>query len=305
MNNRPTILLFDGSNILYKTFYANKNEDVETVTGLAHHAALTTLNKYFKLYKPDITAVAFDRSNWRKDYTKSSQCLSKKLYKGNRRLTMTDKERERFEVFMEHVNEFEDILREQTGVVTLAGDKLEADDLIAGTVELFHDTHNIIIISADKDMMQLLRFPSVVLIDPSTGKPRTLVEYEMNADLFMFIKCIRGDTGDNVQSAFPRVRMTRIKQAFEDPYERTNLMEETWSDQNEQTFIVKELFAENELLMDLMKQPTAIRRQILENVDAAFESPGSFSMFHFLKFCGKHELKNISASIEQFAKMLS
>lgn len=303
--SKPVILMFDGSNILYKTFYANKNEDVITATGMAHHAALTTLNKYFKLYKPNYTVVAFDRSNWRKDYTASAECVSGKPYKGNRRQTMTPKEREKFEAFLEHVSEFEEILRTQTRIITLSGDKLEADDLIAGTVELFHETHDIIIISADKDMMQLLRYPSVVLIDPATGKPRTLAEYNMDADFFMFVKCIRGDAGDNVQSAYPRVRMTKIEEAYKDPYVRANMMEETWTDQNKREMKVKDLFAENELLMDLRKQPKNIRRRILETVDQSFDNPGKFSMFHFLRFCGKYDLKRISDSIDNFARMLS
>lgn len=305
MSKRKKILMFDGSNILYKTFYANTNEDAMTLTGLAHHSALTTLNKYFKQYKPDLVVVAFDRSNWRKQYTKSDECISKKLYKGNRRLTMTPKQQEKYEVFCEHIKEFEEILRTQTGIITLAADQLEADDLMAGTVELFHQTHDIVVVSADKDLMQLLRYKSVVLIDPATGKPRTLVDYNMDADYFMFVKCIRGDTGDNVQSAFPRVRMTRIQQAYNDPYERANLMEETWTDAEERLMNVKDLYAENELLMDLFKQPKAIRRRILETVDQGFDERGKFSMFHFLKFCGKYELKNISSSIENFAKMLS
>lgn len=303
--HRPKILMFDGSNILYKTFYANNNEDALTVTGLAHHAALTTLNKYFKLYKPNKTVVAFDRSNWRKGYTKSEKCVSKKPYKGNRRLSMTPKQQEKYEIFCEHVAEFEDILRKQTGIITLAGDQLEADDLMAGVVEKYHTTHDIVIVSADKDLMQLLRYPSVVLIDPATGKPRTLAEYNMDADLFMFIKCIRGDQGDNVQSAFPRVRMTRIMQAYSDPYEYANLMEETWQDAEERQFRVGDLFAENGLLMDLRKQPEEIRERISETVEDGFTNRGTFSMFHFLRFCGKYELKNISSSIEQFARMLS
>lgn len=303
--SKPKLLMFDGSNILYKTFYANNKEDALVATGLAHHAALTTLNKYHKMYKPTNTIVAFDRSNWRKDYTKTDACVSKKPYKGNRRLTMTPKEREKFEAFLEHVAEFEKILQEHTGIVTLSGDKLEADDLMAGVVQLYHETHDIVIVTADKDMMQLLRYPSVVLIDPATGKPRTLVDYEMDADLFMFIKCIRGDAGDNVQSAYPRVRMTRIREAYGDPYVRANMMEETWTDAENRELKVKDLFMENQLLMDLTKQPKQIRVQIFETVMDAMENPGSFSMFHFIKFCGKYGLKNVSDSIQNFAKLLS
>lgn len=305
IKQRPRILMFDGSNILYKTFYANNNEDAQTTAGLAHHAALTTLNKYYKLYNPDVVIVAFDRSNWRKQYTKSEACVSKKPYKGNRRLTMTPKQQEKYEAFCEHIKEFEELLRTQTGIVTLAADTLEADDLMAGVAQMLHTTHDIIIVSADKDLMQLLRYPEVVLIDPATGKPRTLIDHEMDADLFMFVKCIRGDAGDNVQSAFPRVRMTRIKEAYADPYARANLMEETWTDETGREMKVKELFAENELLMDLSKQPADIREKIEDAVLEGFENKGTFNHFHFLRFCGKFDLKNISASIENFVRMLT
>lgn len=305
IQQRPRILMFDGSNILYKTFYANANEDAVTTAGLAHHAGLTTLNKYYKLYKPDTTIVAFDRSNWRKAYTKSDACVSKKPYKGNRRLTMTPKQQEKYAAFCEHIAEFEDLLRKQTGIITLARDGLEADDLMAGVAQLFHETHDIIIISADKDLMQLLRYPSVVLIDPATGKPRTLVDHEMDADLFMFVKCIRGDAGDNVQSAFPRVRMTRIKEAYTDPYSRANLMEETWTDETGREMKVKELYAENQLLMDLAMQPPEIREAIEDGVLEGFDNKGTFNHFHFLRFCGKFGLVNISNSLENFVKMLT
>lgn len=305
IQQRPRILMFDGSNILYKTFYANANEDAVTTAGMAHHAGLTTLNKYYKLYKPDTTIVAFDRSNWRKAYTKTDACVSKKPYKGNRRLTMTPKQQEKYAAFCEHIAEFEELLRKQTGIVTLARDGLEADDLMAGVAQLFHETHDIIIISADKDLMQLLRYPSVVLIDPATGKPRTLVDHKMDADLFMFVKCIRGDAGDNVQSAFPRVRMTRIMEAYTDPYARANLMEETWTDETGRELKVKDLFAENELLMDLAKQPPEIRESIEDGVLEGFDNKGTFNHFHFLRFCGKFGLVNISNSLENFVKMLT
>ena len=88
-------LLFDAGNILYRTFYAHKGEDDITVAGLAANTALLTLNKYFKLYKPDKVVMAFNRHSWRKDYTAEGNCISVKPYKGNRRLNMTKKEEEK------------------------------------------------------------------------------------------------------------------------------------------------------------------------------------------------------------------
>jgi len=256
--------------------------------------------------------MAFDRSSWRKAYTLDELCISGKPYKGNRRQNMTPAEKEMLAKFVKHLNDFEDMMTKQTSVVCLAADGLEADDLVAGIVELYPDDE-VIIVSADKDFVQLLRGENVKLIDPASGKDRRELlneEYGGDVDYFMFEKCIRGDTGDNVQSAFPGVRKTRIKKAYNDSFERVNLMNETWSIGAKGTddlkeYIVKELYEENQLLMDLTEQPDPIKDRIRLTIKTAFENPGEYSHFHFLKFLGKYELKNISKSIDNFVRMLS
>lgn len=299
-----TFLLVDMSNILHKTFYVNAREDIHTLTALAYHTSLVTLNKYHKLYKPDQTVFAFDRGNWRKYYTLSEDCYSGKLYKGQRRQNMTPKEKERYETFLAFVDDFEALMREHTGIVCLAGDGLEADDLIAGFSQIYGDEDKVIIVTADKDMMQLLRHPNVELIDPTSGKNRTLEEWNDDADYFMYCKCLRGDTGDNVQSAYPRIRSARMKETYDDSYKRINMMNETWTNHEGRELVVGKLFEENELLMDLSKQPACIRRKIFETIEHEMNNPGSFSHFHFLKFLGKYQLKNVSKQLETFIPLL-
>ena len=63
------------------------------------------------------------------------------------------------------------------------------------------------------------------MIDPISKKHRSLDEWGGDADLFMFEKCIRGDRSDNVQSSYPRLRKTKIVEAFDDEYLRNNIME--------------------------------------------------------------------------------
>ena len=303
-DNRKRFIIFDISNLLYRAFFANKSQDDVTTAGLAHHMALVTLNKYFKTFTPHKVIMTFDRTSWRKAYTESEECLSQKPYKGHRRQNMTKKEREKFEKFLDHLSEFEDIMRVHTSVVCLAGEGLEADDLVAGFVQKYKEDDHIIV-SADKDLIQLLRNENVRLIDPASGKDRTLDEWDGDADLFMFEKCLRGDMGDNVQSAYPRIRKTRIRKAYHDPFERVNVMNETWHDQNGTEFVVRNLFNENKLLMDLTAQPDFIRKRIDEVIEHEMANPGKYSYFHFMRFCGKYELKKISQSLEQYSKMLS
>jgi len=299
-------LLLDISNLLYRAFYANKNEDDITIAGLAMHSALLTLNKYYKAHKPDKVIMAFDRPNWRKGYTKSDKCVSGKLYKGNRRKDMTQKEREKYQIFMDHLKEFEVLMQKHTSVICLAAEGLEADDLVGGFCQMHANEDNqIVAVSTDKDYIQILGFPNTKLINPADDKERTLDEWNGDAELFMFEKCIRGDAGDNVQSAYPRVRKTRIMKAWEDPLERVNMMHETWTNHEGKELMVKNVFKENEILMDLRKQPDKYRELIKDTIKKEMEDPGEYSYFHFLGFLGKYEMKKVASQAEVFATMLS
>ncbi len=298
-------MCFDISNVLYRTFIANKNEDDVTAAGLAHHSALTTLHKYYRQYNPNLVIMTFDRPNWRYLYTRSDACISGKIYKGHRRQTMTPAERQRYENFRLHLQDFETIMRDHTGIVCLAADMLEADDLMAGVAKRYRDEAEVYLVSSDKDLMQLLRHENVVLIDPATGKRRTLVDYNNDADYFIYHKCLRGDAGDNVQSAFPRIRSTRIEKGYTDPFEHENIMNHTWSDHRGKEISVRELFLENQLLMDLTEQPEDIQNLIEHTITDGVNNPGHFSHFHFLKFCGQHGLAKISANVDKYLPMLT
>ena len=313
-------LVFDISNLLYRTFYANKSDDDITLAGLAQHAALTTLNKYFKEHRPDKVVMTFDRPNWRKEYTKTDKCLSKRPYKGNRRQKMTPAEKAKYKVFCDHLTEFEEMMRVHTSVVCLAAPLLEADDLMAGFVQVYtviDEDAEFIVVTADGDMIQLLEFDNVRLINPANGKDQNLDDYENDVKLFMFEKCIRGDGGDNVMSAYPRVRRTRILKAYHDDYEKNQLLNETWNhpitEEHPKTeekptgtiFKVKDVFNENKLLMDLNSQPDDIRKLIVKTIMREMEDPGRYSHFHFLAFLGKYKMERVARQLEVFLPLLS
>lgn len=299
-------LVFDISNLLYRTFFVQRDEDHTTLAGLATHTALVMLNKYFKKYKPDRVVMAFDRQSWRKEYTASEACLSKKPYKGNRRKDMTPAQQIKYKHFLDHMNEFEAMIASHTTIMTLVHERLEADDVIAGFCQrLQHTDDEITLISSDTDMLQLLRYPNVQIINPATDKPAELADFNDDPLFYLFTKCLRGDPTDNVQSAYPRVQSTRIKKAYNDPFERVQLMKESWTNENKTTFMVEKLYEENQLLIDLEKQPADIRALIEETVTEALEKKPSFSMFFILKYIGKYKLVKIRESLDQYIPMLS
>lgn len=299
-------LLFDISNLLYRTFFVNREGDDQLLAGIAAHSALMTLNKYFKRVKPDKVVMAFDRKSWRKDYTASSLCISKKPYKGTRRQDMTPAQQLKYKLFMQHMKEFEQLIIENTTVITLVEDHLEADDLIAGFCQKMDGTDShVTIISTDSDLLQLLKHENVSIISPDSDKEQKLDDFDNDPAYYIFTKCLRGDRTDNVQSAFPRVRSTRIRKAFDDAFERVQLMKETWKDENDVEYIVEDLFEENEMLINLEKQPDTIRRKIENTVNQSLDKDREFSLFHILKFCGKYKLIKVKEQIDQYIPLLS
>lgn len=81
-------------------------------------------------------------------------------------------------------------------------------------------------------------------------------------------------------------------------------MQETWTNQDGKEFLVEDLYNENCILMDLEKQPQFVKDIMFSTIDEALDNPGKFSHFHFLGFCGKYELKNITKFIDNFLPML-
>lgn len=303
----------DMSNILYRVFFAHIKESFDVNVGMCHHTALLTLNKYFNKFKPDELVLAFDSHSWRKAYTEDlNECVTYKKYKGNRRTNMSDSDREKLEKFDSHIQELIDMFKDETRIIVLHRKWLEADDLIAGYIQEHPDDSHILI-SADKDFMQLLVRNDLKLIDPDSEKERTLDEYDNDPDYFMFVKSIRGDAGDNVMSAYPRLRSTKIKEAYRDPLTMTNILKHEFKvlinddDGNviEKEFITEDVINENILLMDLTAQPEHIRELIVKEINQAKENRGKFNYMKFLRFCGKYDLIRIRDSIDNFVPMLS
>lgn len=306
-------MVVDTANILFRVAAAHGKYGVSTGSpeekaGLALHMALNALNKFYKQFKPDQIAMTFEGTkNWRKEYTRSSQCISGRVYKANR---VKDSS---MEPFFELIKAFEDMARNHTSLVCLSNPVLEGDDLFAGYVQRFAEAGDDVIgISGDRDFVQLLKYKNFSLINPDKGKPRTIEDVcgIDDAEFFMFEKAFRGDTGDNVFPAYPRVQKKRLLKCRSDEYELTKIMNETWEFTDHETgtkkeFRVGDLFNENNVLMNLECQPDHIKQVIVETLDHELVNHGKFSFFGFTKFCGKYGLKQIAENSTQFADMFS
>lgn len=311
MTAPKTHMVVDTANIFWRSVAAARGQhvgDVRDQVALGLHGCLMSLRKHWHAVRPDRLAVTFEgKDNWRKEYTRSEACVSKRVYKANR---VADPS---MAILADVLRVFEDMVRTHTGLTVLSHPRLEGDDLAAGYVQKYAPAGDrVVILSGDKDFVQLLKYPNVTIRNPDGGGARTLMETcEVDdAGYFMFEKCFRGDSGDNVISALPRVRKTRLLKAWSDDYELANLMNSTWDFVDTETgekrvMSTRALFEENCLLMDLEAQPVEVRAQIEQTVDEAPGRAGKFSLFHFQRWCAQHDLQQVGERVMDFVEMLA
>lgn len=291
-------LIIDTHNLIFMSAYGNSDALDNESVGLLLHESIIKMNKYFKQIKPDQMVLVFEgKNNWRKDYTKNST-LTERVYKANRVRNPA------MDIIFEVIDAFRETMMNHTSLICLQHDRVEGDDLIAGYVQEFSsEDDEIHIISSDKDFIQLLKYPNVHLLNPLKGEERTCEDVEY----FIFEKCIRGDSGDNVGSAYPRVRSTKLQEAFNDDYKKLELFEHEWKDKiTEKVYRVGDLFEENKKLMILDSQPDDIREIIKETVTVGVnDSPNIYDHFYIMKFFAAHNLIKLSENIMQFVNMFS
>lgn len=314
--NRTNVII-DGNNILYRTFHANNKsgEPDNVVVEMCIHSALSKMNEYYNMFKADDIIITFDSYSWRKEYTKDlSKCVTNKKYKDHRRKDHTPKQQELHKILDEHIEAFYNLLKNNTSVLVLRRELLEGDDLMAAFVQMHRDDYNILI-TGDKDMIQLLRYENVKIVNPADNKERSLSEWNDDPDLFLFEKCIRGEAkkNDNIQSSYPYLKTKKLFKAYDDLYEYENVMNHTFKqveklpdgEYGEVTYTTKDLYKENKTLMDLTAQPKIIKKEMVKTINEAKENRGTYDHMKFLRFCHNNELNTILSRVSEFVPMLN
>jgi len=305
-------LVFDTANLLFRVAAVNAGKSFgspEEQAALALHVSFQSIYKYYKKFKPDQIAFTFEGiDNWRKTLTKSPDAIAGNIYKANRIKDAS------MEPYFQLMDSFREVMTLYSSAVILRQDLLEGDDCFAAYAQVNCEAgHEVIGVSGDRDFIQLYKLPGFKLINPDTGKERNQPgdkEYYEDIDYWLFLKCVRGDKGDYVFSAYPNVRETKIKRAYEDDFYRLEFMNTTWDIKDAEGNVAKShtvgaLFEENKILMDLFAQPEHIKELMVKTVHEAEANISKYSNFHFLKFLGTHHLQELALKIDTFTDMLS
>ena len=319
-----TYILVDTMNTFFRARHAVRG-DLDTKLGMALHATFNSVKKAWRDFDADHVVFCLEGRSWRKDFYEP--------YKRNRQVTrdaMTPAQQEEDTLFFEIFDEFKDFIETKTNCTTMRHPQLEADDLIAGWVQAHPDDDHIII-STDGDFAQLIapnvkQYNGVSNVTITTegyfddkGKPvidkkTKEAKPAPHPEFMLFEKCMRGDTSDNVFSAYPGVRKKGTKnkvgliEAFEDKgtkgYNWNNMMLQRWTDHNGDEHRVLDDYNRNVTLCDLTAQPPEIR-EIINNTIAEVEPKQVMQVgMRLMKFCAKWDLQRIADQAQSYAEAL-
>jgi hypothetical protein len=128
---------------------------------------------------------------------------------------------------------------------------------------------------------------------------------------------MRGDTSDNVFSAYPGVRekgtknKVGLREAYGDRdskgYAWNNLMLQRWSDHNGLEHRVLDDYERNRQLIDLAAQPTDIKQIMFDTIATATQANKNVSQvgIRLMKFCNLYDLKKIADQAQAYAEPLN
>jgi 5'-3' exonuclease len=321
-------VLIDTANMFFRARHgAFRAADAWEKIGFALHITLMAVNKMARRFEADHVVFALEGRSWRKDFYAP--------YKRNRavaRAALTETEAEEDKMFWETYDELTKYLSTRTNCSVIRHATAEADDIIARWIALHpEDQHTII--SSDTDFVQLVaanvqQYNGITdelitlegtydakgnaVVDKKTKQPKA------NPDpaWLLFEKCMRGDSSDNVFSAYPGVRergtknKVGLREAYADRdrkgYNWNNMMLQRWTDPEGVEHRVMDDYERNRVLIDLTAQPDEVKAV----VDAAIREQVSHRDVgqvgvRFMQFCGKYELNRCSESAEQFGRWMN
>jgi len=288
-----TYILVDTANTFFRARHVI-NGDADIKLGMAFHITLNSIKKAWQDFGGTHVVFFLEGRSWRKDY-------------------------------------YAPYKRQRSSV--LQHPRLEADDLIAGWIQS-HPSDNHVIISTDTDFVQLIapnvkQYNGVTEITithegyfdkknkPVIDKKTQEVKAAPDPQWLLFEKCMRGDTSDNVFSAYPGVRekgtknKIGLREAFGDRdtkgFNWNNMMLQRWTDHEGKEHRVKEDYERNRQLIDLTAQPDDIRQIMTDTITAATQANKNVSQvgIRLMKFCNLYDLKKIADQAQAYAEPLN
>ena len=260
----------------------NNNKTIDE--NMVRHMILNSIRMYRKEHHNEYGEVVLtwdSKHSWRRDYFPE--------YKASRRKGREESDLDWDDIFGT-LNKIRNEIKENFPYKYLEVFGAEADDIIGFLCEENRD-EKIMIISGDKDFIQLQKFPNVKQWSPITKKDVN----GFNPTTYLKEHILRGDTSDGVPNVLSPDN-TFVDGLRQRPLSRKKI--QSWllgggSDWNDE---VKRNFQRNSTLIDLSRTPEELKNQIRLEYNNAPHGDRSKLLNYFMQ----NKLKELTENIGEF-----
>jgi 5'-3' exonuclease len=256
---------------------------------MVRHMVLNSLRSYRKKFSDEYgeLVIACDNSNyWRKQIFP--------YYKANRKKSIENSELNWKSIF-ECMNKIRSELKEFFPYRVIEIESAEADDVIGTLVTEFGSSLNtgekILILSGDKDFIQLHRFANVKQYDPTRKK------WISHDDPSKFLKehIMKGDAGDGVPNILSSDNCFVVGER-QRPLTAKKIEKFMEMDPNKLETSVARNYFRNAQLIDLSYTPEEIREKVMKQYNSQNNRDRSKLINYFIA----NKLKNLTEYISEF-----
>tara|TARA_Y100000593_G_scaffold1406_1_gene2848 strand:+ start:152 stop:994 length:843 start_codon:yes stop_codon:yes gene_type:complete len=264
--------------------HLNMNKTTKPDEGMVRHMILNSLRMYRSRFKHDYgeLILCYDSKHyWRRDYFPQYKC--------NRKKSREDSSHD-WDAIFECLNAIKQELKDYFPYKHLEVHGAEADDIIAALcLELEFDNGETLILSGDKDFIQLHKYGNVTQYSPITKK------FVNGEDPVQYLKehILKGDSSDGIPNVLSP------DHTFTDGLRQRPLGKkkiDKFLVEGFPTTEVERNFQRNEKLIDLTKSPEDIYIECLKAYQDAPEGDRSKLLNYFIE----KRLKDLTDSIGEF-----
>ena len=254
------MVLIDLNQVLISNLmqHLNGNPKAQIDEGLIRHVILNSLRSYNKQFKSkygELVICCDSKRYWRRDIFP--------FYKINRR---KDREKSEYDwnLIFTTLNKIRDEIKEHLPYRVINVDGAEADDVIAVLTEKFSKTESVLILSSDKDFVQLQKYDNVIQYSPILKR---FIKTE-NPSLYIKEHIIKGDRGDGIPNFLSADNVFVVGER-QKTINKKNLT--AWLDQEPESFCKTDTmlrgYQRNKMLIDLDYTPNELKTRIIEQYD--------------------------------------
>jgi len=283
------MIILDLNQVMISTLMASigNHTNMDIDEDLLRHMILNTIRANVKKFKSEYNELVIacdDKNYWRRDIFPH--------YKAHRK-----KDREKSELdwnkIFKILNQVRDDLKEYFPYPVIQIDRAEADDIIGTLTRSFGDTTDVMILSGDKDFIQLHKYKNVKQYNP------ILKKYVSHEDPEMYLKehIVKGDRGDGIPNIASPDDVF-VSGGRQKPVRKAMYQALIGSDIDEVESGLDDLkrnWQRNRALVDLTQTPSSIVEKVLMEYNSQ-----SGKTNRIMEYFTKHKLSSLLESIGDF-----